>query len=262
MNGQPPRGLFVTGTDTAVGKTYVAALVARQLVAAGRRVGVYKPVASGCVASPDRNVASPERNVASPERNVASPDRKGGEGATTNLISDDAWQLWQAAGRPGQFDRVCPQCFAAPLSPPRAAHAAGRAIDRVLLRSGLNFWSAAHEILIIEGAGGLLSPASDEDSMADLAADFGFPLLVVAANRLGTINHTLLTIAAAAARGLKVAAIVLNDLPADSADPSRSTNFADLKQRIGQLPLVSLHVGGQALTPAVQWQRVIDTAIR
>ncbi|HWC89209.1 MAG TPA: dethiobiotin synthase, partial [Pirellulales bacterium] len=226
MNGQPPRGLFVTGTDTAVGKTYVAALIARQLAAAGRRVGVYKPVASGCHASPDRT----------------SPDRKGGE----PLVSDDALQLWQAAGRPGEFDRVCPQCFAAPLSPPRAAREEGRTVDRALLRSGLNFWSASHEILIIEGAGGLLSPASDEDSVADLAADFGFQLIVVAANRLGTINHTLLTLEVAAIRKLKVGAVVLNDLPGDSSDPSRSSNFDDLKQRIGQLPLVSLHSGGQA----------------
>ncbi|HEY5312439.1 MAG TPA: dethiobiotin synthase [Pirellulales bacterium] len=237
MNGQPPRGLFVTGTDTAVGKTYVAALIARQLATAGRRVGVYKPVASGCLVSP---------------KNMASEGR---------LMSDDALQLWQAAGRPGEFERVCPQCFAAPLSPPRAARAEGRTIDRALLRSGLNFWSATHEILIIEGAGGLLAPASDEDSMADLAADFGFPMIVVSANRLGTINHTLLTLAVAASRKLKVAAVVLNDLSEDSADLSRSSNFADLKLLIGQLPLISLSAGGQTFTPAIDWQRVLENAL-
>jgi dethiobiotin synthetase len=242
MNGQPPRGLFVTGTDTAVGKTYVAALIARQLVAAGRRVGVYKPVASGCVASPN---------------DLASPDRKGRE----KLVSDDALQLWQAAGRPGEFDWVCPQCFAAPLSPPRAAREAGRAVDRALLRSGLDYWSASHEILIVEGAGGLLSPASDEDSMADLAADFGFPLIVVAANRLGTINHTLLTLEVAASRKLQVAAVILNDLPDDSSDPSRSTNFDDLQQLITQLPLIFLNSRGQAFAPAIEWQRALDIAL-
>ncbi len=82
---EPVRGLFITGTDTGVGKTYVAALVARLLAAEGRRVGVYKPVASGCRRDGDR------------------------------LVSDDALNLWEAADRPGELERVCPQRFAAPL---------------------------------------------------------------------------------------------------------------------------------------------------
>jgi dethiobiotin synthetase len=228
MNGQPPRGLFVTGTDTEVGKTYVATLVAAQLFASGKRVGVYKPVASGCRAD-----------------------------GPAGLVSDDAERLWQAAGRPGKLEQVCPQCFAAPLSPPRSAQTEGRTVNRELLRSGLNHWLAASELLIIEGAGGLLAPASDEDSMADLAAEFGFPLVVVAANRLGTINHTLLTIEAAAGRGLPVAAVVLNDVPdagADaSSDASRETNFADLRQRLSGLVLTRVGSGAAEFTPPVDW---------
>src|SRR5580704_15299879 len=96
------KGLFITGTDTEVGKTYVAALVAQSLVAAGCRVGVYKPAASGC-------------------------RREDGE-----LISDDALALWEAAGRPGELSAVCPQCFAAPLAPHLAAEAENRAIDERL----------------------------------------------------------------------------------------------------------------------------------
>ncbi|HYW79764.1 MAG TPA: dethiobiotin synthase, partial [Thermoguttaceae bacterium] len=80
-------GLFITGTDTEVGKTYVASLIARSLVASGHRVGVYKPAASGCRL---------EAGV---------------------LVSDDAISLWEAAGRPGDLQHVCPQCFAAPLAP-------------------------------------------------------------------------------------------------------------------------------------------------
>ena len=95
------RGLFITGTDTGVGKTYVAALIARWLPPAGRRVGVYKPAASGCSRQADGD----------------------------ELVSDDALALWNAAGRPGDLDRVCPQRFAAPLAPHLAAAGEGKQID-------------------------------------------------------------------------------------------------------------------------------------
>jgi dethiobiotin synthetase len=153
-------GLFITGTDTDVGKTYVAALIAHQLTTAGYRVGVYKPAASGCRLENSR------------------------------LISDDALLLWHAAGEPGEFEKVCPQCFLAPLAPHLAARAEGKKIDGKLLRDGLKYWLARSDIVLVEGAGGLLSPLSDNDYVADLAHDFGFPLVVVARNALGTINHT------------------------------------------------------------------------
>ena len=104
-------GLFITGTDTGVGKTYVAALIARSLVASGRRVGVYKPAASGCIRD-----------------------------AHGCLVSDDAVALWEAAGRPSDLEHVCPQRFAAPLAPHLAARGEGREIDANLLRSGLDYW--------------------------------------------------------------------------------------------------------------------------
>jgi dethiobiotin synthetase len=202
MTDQAPRGLFVTGTDTGVGKTYVAALIVRALVAAGRRVGVYKPVASGCRLEHD------------------------------NLVSDDALQLWEAAGRPGELDRVCPQRFAASLAPHLAARAEGRLVDTTLLRSGLDYWSARADVIIVEGAGGLMSPVSDEEYIADLAYDFGFPLLVVARNALGTIHQTLATLVVAATfgDGLDVAGIVLNQSE-PRVDASVGSNHADLAAR-------------------------------
>ena len=112
-------GLFITGTDTGVGKTYVAALIARDLAAAGRRVGVYTPAASGC--------------------------RR--EGA--RLISDDALALWNAAGRPGELERVCPQCFEAPLAPHLAARREGKRLDPALLRSGIDYWKSRSEIVLV-----------------------------------------------------------------------------------------------------------------
>jgi dethiobiotin synthetase len=197
-------GLFITGTDTDVGKTYVGALIARSLHQAGHRVGVYKPAASGC-------------------------RRDGNE-----LISDDALALWQAAGKPGTLDRVCPQRFTAPLAPHLAARAEGREIDREQLRDGLNYWRERSDILLIEGAGGLLAPIDDEQYFADLAHDLGFPLVVVSKNALGTINHTLLTLHAARTLhgGLPVAGIVLNHpTPPISNDPSLATNRRELERR-------------------------------
>jgi dethiobiotin synthetase len=224
------RGLFITGIDTGVGKTYVGALVARQLVAEGRKVGVYKPVASGCRA----------------------------EGA--EIVSEDAWWLWEAAGRPGDLQRVCPQRFLAPLAPPVAAQAEGRQVDTRLLRSGLLYWLERSEIVLVEGVGGLFSPMSAEDLVADLAADFGFPLVVVSRNVLGTINHTLLTVHAARSFRvpLRVAGIVLNCPVVPPDDQSLTTNPTELA-RWCDVPLLA-QVGWQAkaLDRPVDWFALAD----
>lgn len=204
MNGKPSPGLFVTATDTGVGKTYVAALVARQLAAAGARVGVYKPVASGC-------------------------DFRNG-----CLTSDDAVSLCQAAGRSGDLDRVCPQRFAAPLAPHLAAQAEARQVDADLLWQGLAWWTARSDVVIVEGVGGLMSPVTADQYVADLACQFGFPLLIVARNALGTIHQTLATLLAAAAYGdrLAVAGVVLNNpLAPQLADLSCQSNPAELARR-------------------------------
>lgn len=204
MIGKPPRGLFITGTSTDVGKTYVASRIARSLVQAGKRVGVYKPVASGC------------------------HDEDGGRQC------DDARELWEGAGRPGELAAVCPQMFLAPLAPHLAARREGRVVDAGLLRSGLDYWRERSEFVIVEGAGGLMSPASDDDYVADLAHEFQFPLIVVAANALGAINQTLQTLITAATwlDGLNVAGIVLNDSRPDAGDdPSTADHEEELRRR-------------------------------
>src|ERR1044071_7239479 len=121
------KGLFITGTGTGVGKTYVAALVAQALRGAGVRVGVYKPVASGC-------------------------ERHGDE-----LVSPDAVALWEAAGRPATMANVCPQLFAAPLAPHLAARVEGRRVNATLLREGIGYWRETSDVVLVEGAGGLMS---------------------------------------------------------------------------------------------------------
>lgn len=225
MDGKRVPGLFITGTDTEVGKTYVGAVVARALVAAGRRVGVYKPAASGCWA-------------------------RGEE-----LVSDDALLLWQAAGRPGDLDRVCPQRFEAPLAPHLAAREEGRELDAALLRSGVDYWRGRSDVILVEGAGGLLTPLGDREFVADLAADLGFPLIVVARNALGTINHTLLTLHAAATfrRPLAVAGVVLNRPAPPSDDPSTETNRRELALRAGVPILAEVGWEADGFDAAVDW---------
>jgi dethiobiotin synthetase len=235
------RGLFITGTDTGVGKTYVAALVARALAAEGRRVGVYKPVASGCRREDGR------------------------------LIADDALNLWEAAGRPGELEQVCPQRFAAPLAPHLAARAEDARVDEEQLRRGLDYWTERSDFVIVEGVGGLMSPLTDDEYVADLAYEFGYPLVVVARNALGAINQTLQTLITAATfrRGLRIAGIVLNQsTPAGGrvatergasgddeagADPSIESNADELARRCVPPLLAELGHGAIGFEPAVDW---------
>ncbi len=219
------RGLFITGTGTDVGKTYVGALIARALRKAGWRVGVYKPVASGC-------------------------EWRGGK-----LISADAISLWEAAGRPGALDQVCPQLFEASLAPHLAARAEGKRVDARLLREGINFWRQTSDVVLVEGAGGLMSPISGDDYNADLARDFGYPLVIISANRLGTINATLQTMITARTYrgGQGVAGIVLNSPTPAADDPSVESNAGELISRC-DAPLLAVVQYGGGLDRQVDWE--------
>lgn len=232
MNPQrvPPRGLFVTGTDTDVGKTVVAMAIARGLAEAGRRVAVYKPVASG----------------------LGSRDDPRG----------DPRRLWEAAGRPGSLALVCPQVFPAALAPPRAAAAEGRFVDEELLRAGLAAWGES-EVVVVEGAGGLFSPLGPVTLGVDLAREFGYPLVVVDSSRLGAVGRTLATIRAATAEGLVPAACVLSQVapprgaPADPAsdDWIAAAAMADLERLLPGVPVARLAHDAPAVDPPVDWWR-------
>ena len=234
MSRKPVRGLFITGTDTEIGKTYAAALIARSLVAAGHRVGVYKPAASGCSRQGD------------------------------SLVSDDALALWRAAGSPGTLAEVCPQTFAAPLAPHLAAAAEGKQLDAALLRSGLDVWLERSDVVLVEGAGGLMSPLGEDEFVADLAYDLGFPLVVVARNALGTINHVLQTLIAAATfrDGLNVAGIVLNETSARRTDSSLQTNAAEIRRLAVPPLLAEIAYQASAFEPPVDWFNLAAPAER
>jgi dethiobiotin synthetase len=229
-------GLFITGTGTGVGKTYVAALIAKSLRDSGKRVGVYKPAASGC------------------------------EIRNGQLVSSDALALWEAAGQPNTLAKVCPQRFAAPLAPHLAARSEGRRVDSQLLREGIQFWQNSYDVVLVEGAGGLMSPLSEEDYNADLAAVFGYPLLVVASNVLGTINATLQTLITASAYGaagsrehaggsLRVAGVVLNSPAAITNDLSVEHNADELARRCA-VPLLAVVEHGGGFDRGIDWWRV------
>ena len=229
-------GLFVTGTDTEVGKTYVAAMIARSLRSSGRRVGVYKPVASGC----------------------RPPQEQGGV-----PVSDDALALCRAADREDELAHVCPQLFLAPLAPHLAAREEGRQVEIAQLLAGLAYWQSNSDVVVVEGAGGLLSPLAEAESAggafydnAALAAEVGYPLVVVVRNALGTINHTRLTLAACRTQELAVAAVIAVDVT-ETGDVSRASNAGQLaKCCLEQGPDVkfaTVSFGGTGFDPAIDW---------
>ena len=199
-----PRGVFVTGTDTEVGKTVVAAGLASWLRAGGVDVGVMKPVSSGLVS------------------------HAGGQ------ANPDALELRAAARCDDSLDLVNPFRFEMPVAPNVAARAVGAPIDVKRIVECYRQLASRHEFMVVEGVGGLLSPVSDELTCADLASKLGLPLLVVVANRLGCLNHTLLTVEVAGARGLVVLGVIVNDGVADAADPSCASNALELRRLLAQ----------------------------
>ncbi len=214
------RKWYFTGTDTDVGKTYVASLAVAEVRHSGHRVAVYKPVASGC--------------------------QQRGE----SRVSPDAESLWRSAGEPGDLDAVCPQRFIAPLAPPAAAELEGRHVDEARLVSGLDAVVGDADFVVIEGAGGLLSPLSTGMLNSDLAARFDAELVIVAANRLGTIHQVLATVLAAKTLGLPILGIVLSDV-AEPLDPSAASNAATLR-RFTSVPLLG-QVAHGAIETGIDW---------
>ena len=184
----PLRGLFVTGTDTGVGKTLVAGAIARHLRHAGVDVEVFKPVASGCT-------------------------RSRGE-----LVSADAVFLAVCAGSQQTLSEISPVRLALPLAPNIAAEREGRPIELETIFDGWRRLAEEDRPVIVEGVGGLMCPITDDFWVIHLAMMMKMPLVVVARPGLGTINHTLLTVHAARSVGLSVAGVVINRYPVDGAD--------------------------------------------
>jgi dethiobiotin synthetase len=217
-------GVFVTGTGTEVGKTVVAAVIARTLATDGRRVAVFKPAITGLDDFP------------------ADQADKGQIGPSPANWPDHE-MLRNAAGSRQGDEEIAPYRYGPPASPHLAAALAGEEIEPERLREAA--WAAAKgaDALVCEGVGGLLVPLSPDYLVRDLAADLALPLIVAASPGLGTINHTLLTIEAARAAGLGVAAVVLTPWPDEPGQISRSNRetIAALGEvEVKTLPLLDL----------------------
>ncbi|HWO16176.1 MAG TPA: ATP-dependent dethiobiotin synthetase BioD [Solirubrobacterales bacterium] len=206
------RGVFVTGTGTEVGKTVVAAVIARTLVAAGERVAVFKPAVTG-LDDPGATLCSPM------------------EGTKRCTGEADHELLRRAANSTQSDEEIAPYRYGPPASPHLAAEMAGEEINPERLLQAARAAALPVDALICEGVGGLLVPLAGRVSVAmgdkvvpqpserylvrDLASNLGLPVVIAAAPGLGTINHTLLTIEATRAAGLEVAAVVLTPWPED-----------------------------------------------
>jgi dethiobiotin synthetase len=189
------QSVFVTGTDTGVGKTRVAVTLLRQLAAAGHRVAAFKPVAAGAFET------------------------------SHGLRNDDALDLGAAASVRLPYDLVNPCCLPRATSPHLAARAAAREIDIPALAAIYRRIAAQADIVVVEGAGGWLVPIGDPacaglagPTMADLAAALGLPVLLVVGIRLGCLNHALLSAEAIRASGQPLAGWVANRIDPDFAD--------------------------------------------
>jgi len=191
-------GCFVTGTDTGVGKTVVSQALIRGLRGGGVDVGAMKPIETGV-------------------------------GAAGPL---DAIALAEAAGQPDPLEDVCPLRFALPAAPTVAAAAEGRDIDLGSIDRAFERLARRHEFVVVEGAGGLLAPAGEATSMADLAGRLRLPVLIVARAALGTINHTLLTVEAALHRGLEVVGVVVSHADGALSEADRA-NLGALRGELG-----------------------------
>ena len=183
-----PKGIFVTGTDTGVGKTVVTAAIAWNLTQAGKRVALMKPVQTGTIVS----------------------------GPT------DIEFVQKVLGADYSLDVSCPYMFSDPVAPLVASMLVGERIDIKKIKDSYSRLSSDNDFVIVEGAGGLLVPILEDYFMSDLALELDLPVLIVTRPNLGTLNHTFLTLESAKKRGLDVAGIVISNFPWDPGLPEQT----------------------------------------
>jgi dethiobiotin synthetase len=200
------RGLFVTGTDTGIGKTFVGGGIAGVLRKQGVDVGVFKPMLSGV------------------KRDDPFSD--------TSILK-------KMSGDNNPADQITPYQFDEPLAPYVAAQREGRKISIEEVMESWNNIKANHDFFLVEGAGGLTVPFGENYLAADVAKAIGFPLLIVARAGLGTVNHTLLTVQFAKSIGLEIAGIVINGLKEELQGAAEQTNPALIEQFSG-IPVLAV----------------------
>lgn len=183
-----PKGIFITGTDTGVGKTIVTAAIAWNLKQAGRKIAVMKPVQTGTIISGPTDLEFVQ-----------------------SLIGEDS-----------PIDTSCPYMFPDPVAPLVASMLTGERIDINRIKDSYSNLSEQNETVIVEGAGGLLVPILEDYFMSDLALELNIPIVIVSRPNLGTLNHTLLTLESAKRKGLEIAGIVISNYPWDPGIPEQT----------------------------------------
>jgi dethiobiotin synthetase len=202
-------GLFITGTDTGVGKTVVAGAIAGWFARRGPRVAVCKPIATGCVRR-----------------------REG-------LVSEDAEFLAHHADAKFPLDVICPQRFAEPLAPAVAAQRAGESIDWPTIDRAIQTMSRQSDVLIVEGVGGVCVPVDPTHLVLDMIRWLNLPTVIVARAGLGTINHTILTLEALRRIEAPIAGVVVNQYPPETPGIAEETNPRAI-ERWGKAPVLCL----------------------
>lgn len=200
-----PQSYFVIGTDTNVGKTYIASALLRHFVRSGKRAVGMKPVASGCELS--------------------------AQGIWQGLlVNDDVVALYEAGNVPAALELINPYHFEPAIAPHIAAEKAGVEIDLDLIVRSYHTLAEMADVVVVEGAGGFFVPVNDKQTLADLAVKLHLPIILVVGIRLGCINHALLTVEAIKTRGLELAGWVPNQIDLDM--PMFEENLTSLRQRI------------------------------
>lgn len=221
------RGVFVTGTDTGVGKTVAACALIHALRAAGERVVPMKPVAAGAI-------------------------RHGGR-----WINEDTLALLEAAGlAPEAAERVTPLLLREPMAPHIAAARAGQRIALAPLVRAFEAWGTPDDFHVVEGVGGFRVPLDEMQDTVDLARALALPVVLVVGMRLGCLNHALLTAQAVDAAGLPLAGWIANTL--DPAMDGLEENVETLRARL-RAPLIGRLRHRRAVDPVVM-ARDLDVA--
>ena len=203
-----PEGRFVCGTDTDVGKTHFICETLQALRNQGKRIGAYKPIASGYPRDDYRS---------------------------------DAARLYAALGGSIPIERINPQAILPPYAPPIAAEIADERIDEALLFRGAFSLFEYCDWLLVEGAGGLLSPITWSLTNADLAKQFNYPLILVAANRLGCVHQVLSTVQVALDTGMTVDSVIMNCVSANQSEVEQQNNIRLLEPFLMRLdPTISI----------------------
>lgn len=221
----PKFRFLISGTDTGVGKTTVACGLASSFSRRGMRVGVMKPAETCC-------------------------ESRDGE-----FVARDALALRMAASTADPIELICPYRYASPLAPAAAADIDGlEPPDLRRIREAYERLAGDSDIMLVEGAGGITVPITWRENYADLALDLDLELILVVANRLGCINHTLLSLDYAARRSVRIRGYILNAIEAECS-PAAQSNVRSLERLVSVRCLGSIH-HGESVSPEI-CQRLI-----